>query len=225
MLERVLAMALCLSVSVSVGVLSKRLNESDWCLAWGLLSTCPTLCSKEIQVSPKIRVLSSGILSQTPNLDLALAYRSSKRVVDFARQDGRFVYNTITSRGSIGDSWYLHHVRQNYLVKCECGYEKCAIFNQCFDTSRKGYEIRSRFHNGILIGGRYIIMWCIEWLHCRWPRVVSNINSSYLAFAHRRLYSRISSLVHETVVGRTAQLQHYRSLCVAVSVASLRFNL
>ena len=34
-----------------VGVLSKRLNESDWVLAWELLSNYPTLCYKEIQLS------------------------------------------------------------------------------------------------------------------------------------------------------------------------------
>ena len=33
-----------------VGVLSKRLNESSWVLAWELFSTCDTLCSKEILV-------------------------------------------------------------------------------------------------------------------------------------------------------------------------------
>ena len=58
MLARVLAMALRLSVSVTlclsqVGVLSKRLNESGWFLARELLSAYPTLCYKEIRVYSK----------------------------------------------------------------------------------------------------------------------------------------------------------------------------
>jgi len=59
-------MALCLS---QVGVLLKRLNECGWFLACELLSTYPTLCFKEIQVPSKIRVLPSGTLLQTLNLE------------------------------------------------------------------------------------------------------------------------------------------------------------
>jgi len=66
MLARMLAMALCLSVSVlQIGVLSKRLNESGWFWAREILSTCPTLCCKEIPVSSNIRVHPSGTLPQT----------------------------------------------------------------------------------------------------------------------------------------------------------------
>ena len=58
--------SVCLS---QVGVLLKRLNESGWFLAWELHSTYPTLCYKEIHVPSKIRVLSSGILLQTLDLE------------------------------------------------------------------------------------------------------------------------------------------------------------
>ena len=51
----------CLSVSLlQVDVLSKGINGLIWFVAWRLLSTSPTLCFKEIQVSAKIRVLASG---------------------------------------------------------------------------------------------------------------------------------------------------------------------
>ena len=55
MLARVLVFALCLSVSVcvclsQVGVLSKRINESGWFLAWKLSWTYPTLSFREIQI-------------------------------------------------------------------------------------------------------------------------------------------------------------------------------
>ena len=46
--------SVCLS---QVGVLSKGMNGLIWVLARRLLSTSPTLCFKEIQVSTKIRVL------------------------------------------------------------------------------------------------------------------------------------------------------------------------
>ena len=86
----VLATGLCLSVRVrlsQVGVISKRMNESGWFLAWQLHSTYPTLCYKEIHVTSKIRVLFSGILLQTLDLEnFATAYRSSKRVINFARE-------------------------------------------------------------------------------------------------------------------------------------------
>jgi len=39
------SVCVCLS---QVGVLSKRMNESSWFLAWELQSTYPTLCCKEI---------------------------------------------------------------------------------------------------------------------------------------------------------------------------------
>jgi len=54
MLARVLAVTMCPSVCLSqVGVLSKWTDGSSWFLARRLLSTSPTLCWKEFQVSIK----------------------------------------------------------------------------------------------------------------------------------------------------------------------------
>ena len=60
------------------GMASKRLDESSTYLARRLPSTFPTsLCCKDIWVSPKIGVLPSGTLSQTPDFDnFATARRS-----------------------------------------------------------------------------------------------------------------------------------------------------
>ena len=71
MLVQVLDMAVCLSVclSVSCGVLSKRMNEWSWFLVWNLPSIYPTLFAKEIRVSPKVWALPCGTLSQTPDLE------------------------------------------------------------------------------------------------------------------------------------------------------------
>ena len=56
--------SVCLCVCLSqVGVLVKWLDGSSWFLAWWLVLTCPTLYFKEIRVSTKIRVLSSGTFS------------------------------------------------------------------------------------------------------------------------------------------------------------------
>ena len=81
-------MGLCPSVYPSqVAVLSKRMNESGWCLAWELHSTHShaTLCYKEVHVPSEIRALHSGILLQTLDLEnFATAYRSSKRVINLA---------------------------------------------------------------------------------------------------------------------------------------------
>jgi len=86
MLVRELAMALCLSVCVSqVGFLLKRLNESGRFWAWKLPLTYPTLSYNEIRVTPKIRALSPGTLFHTLERH-ATAYRSSKRVIDLARE-------------------------------------------------------------------------------------------------------------------------------------------
>jgi len=81
-----LCLSVCLSVYLSqVGVLSKQLNESDWFLARKLQSTYPTLCCKKIRVPLKMRVLSSGSLTQTPDLEnFATAYRLSKRIINLA---------------------------------------------------------------------------------------------------------------------------------------------
>jgi len=82
-----LAMALCLSVCVSqVGVLLKRLNESGKFWAWKLPLTYPTLSCNEIRVTPKIRArFSPETLFHTRERH-ATAYRSSKRVIDLARE-------------------------------------------------------------------------------------------------------------------------------------------
>ena len=77
------------SVSVSVSVTSPsstKTAERIWLvLARELHSTYPTLCYKEIHVRLKIRVLPSGIMLQTLDLqNFATAYRSSKRVINLA---------------------------------------------------------------------------------------------------------------------------------------------
>ena len=56
-----LSVGLCLS---QVGVLLKRLNGLSSFFAWRLRSNCPTLCYKEIRVTPKIKALHSGTLSK-----------------------------------------------------------------------------------------------------------------------------------------------------------------
>ena len=59
-----------LSVRLSeAGIVSKRLDESTWVLAWGLPSTYPTPCYTDIWVSPKIRVLPSGTLPKLRQVD------------------------------------------------------------------------------------------------------------------------------------------------------------
>ena len=95
-IARVLALALCLCLSASVclsvclsqvGVLSKWMDGSSWFSACRLLLTSSTQYYKEIQVATKIRVLPSGTLSKTPDLhNFASAYRSSKLVIDLARE-------------------------------------------------------------------------------------------------------------------------------------------
>jgi len=81
MLARVLAMALCLCLS-QVGVLLKWFDGSSWFLAWRPVSTSPTVCFKEIQVSTTNKdtslrnfFLSSGLIE-----NLAMAYRSSRKM-------------------------------------------------------------------------------------------------------------------------------------------------
>jgi len=77
-------LSLCLS---QVCVLSKRLNEPGCFWVWNLPSIYRTLCYKEIQVPSKIKVLPPGTLVQTLNVEtFATAYRSSKRVVNLARE-------------------------------------------------------------------------------------------------------------------------------------------
>jgi len=62
------------------------MDRADF-FAQGLPSTDPTLCYGEIQVSTKLRVLPFGTSSWIPDLEnFATAYRSSKRVINLARQ-------------------------------------------------------------------------------------------------------------------------------------------
>jgi len=81
-----LSVCLCLCLS-QVGVLSKRLNESG---CFFCMRASFHLCCKEIQVPSVIRVLPSGTLLQTLDLGkIATAYRSSKRVINLARERWR----------------------------------------------------------------------------------------------------------------------------------------
>ena len=84
----VLAMALCPCLP-QVGVLSKWMDRIIWLLAWGLLSTSPTPCFKEIQVSTKTTVLPSGTFFQTPHTEnFASAYRSSNVLSAWLKKGG-----------------------------------------------------------------------------------------------------------------------------------------
>jgi len=56
-------------------------------MAWRLPSTYPTLCVKQIWVSPEIRVLPSGTLTQT--LDLENFAKAILRVVNKTRRRRR----------------------------------------------------------------------------------------------------------------------------------------
>jgi len=90
MLARVLAVSLwpCVCLSVCVGVLSKRMNESGWFFGAGAsFDLSYTLYCKETQVTSKIRVLPSGTLLQTRDLKIfATANGSPKRVINLARE-------------------------------------------------------------------------------------------------------------------------------------------
>ena len=95
------SVCVCLS---QLGVLSKLLDESGWFLVWEL-STYPTLCCKEIRVSSEIRVLPSGTLFQTLDLEnFATAYRSSKRVINFAREKGGDAQSMTTSVNKVDNT-------------------------------------------------------------------------------------------------------------------------
>jgi len=98
-LARILAMArcqyVCLRLSV-FGVLLKRLDGSSWFLVWRLLSTYPTLCYNEIVLSVKIRVLISGILFLTRDVEnFAAKGLSSKCVNNFDRQTWTLIGGTV----------------------------------------------------------------------------------------------------------------------------------
>jgi len=86
MLSACVRLSVCLSVCLSqAGIASKRLDESSCFLVRRLCSTYPTLCYKDIWVSPKIRVLPAGTLSQTPDLE-TISPRQVDRVVNKSRR-------------------------------------------------------------------------------------------------------------------------------------------
>jgi len=74
-----LAVVVCLSVCPSqAGVVSKRLDESSWFLAWRLPSTSPTLGFRNLGTS-KIKDTSCGALSQSMDLENFFAIISQWR--------------------------------------------------------------------------------------------------------------------------------------------------
>jgi len=74
----------CVRLSVCLSVTSRYCTKTtgriELVFVIGLPSTYPTLCYKEMWVSPKTRVLASGTLSQTPDLkNCATASRSHRQ--------------------------------------------------------------------------------------------------------------------------------------------------
>jgi len=68
MVTRLLAVVLCLSVSVTRRYYIETAARIELaCVAYELPSTCATLCLKETGAPLKIRVLPSGTLSQFPD--------------------------------------------------------------------------------------------------------------------------------------------------------------
>jgi len=91
MLARVLAMALCPCLSVSVclsqvGVLSKGMNGLMCFWPGEFFSTSRTLSFKEIQVSTKIRVLPSGIFPKLRRRKFRHGISIVERAVNLARE-------------------------------------------------------------------------------------------------------------------------------------------
>jgi len=78
---------------------SHRNDESNWFLAWELPSTDPTLFRKKILVPLKIRVLLSGTLSRT--LDLENLPRQVDRVVNKACRR----WSLLTTSTMVDVSW------------------------------------------------------------------------------------------------------------------------
>jgi len=83
--------SVCVCVRLSqVGVLSKRLNESSWCLTCELPSIRPTLCSKETRLLPKNKgnslwnfVLNSGLRKLRHGISIVeTCYQLSSKKVD-----------------------------------------------------------------------------------------------------------------------------------------------
>jgi len=103
-ISAVYAVVACPSVGLSqAGVVSKRLDKSSWFLALRLLSTHLTLCYKEMWVSPKIRVLPSGILSRTQYFkNFATASRSRCQQNSLSSSTVELVDDTYTT---VDESW------------------------------------------------------------------------------------------------------------------------
>jgi len=89
----------CVCLSVTVGVLWKLMKELSlfWARELSFILSYTVLKRN----SPKIRVLPSGTLFQSSDLEnVASAYRLSKRVIDLARRSGRSERDKLDRRRS-----------------------------------------------------------------------------------------------------------------------------
>jgi len=86
-------------VSVTSRCSIETAERLELVLAWELSSTYPTLCYHDIQVPPK--TITSGTLLLTVDLEnFATTYRSSKRVINLAREGRRWECDKLDSRQS-----------------------------------------------------------------------------------------------------------------------------
>jgi len=111
----VYAVVSCPSVRLSqAGIVSKRPDESSWFWHGDFLPPIPH-CYKEIWVSPKIRALSTGTLSQTPDLEnVAAARRSRCQQHSLSSSTVESVDDTYTT---INESWLFTTNRSTVTLK------------------------------------------------------------------------------------------------------------
>jgi len=111
----VFAVVMCLPVRPSkAGAVSKRLGELSWFVAWKLLSTHPTLCGKEISVSPKLGYFPLELCPNPGLKNFATASRSRcQQNSSSSSSTVELVDDTYTT---IGKSWLFTTSRSSVIL-------------------------------------------------------------------------------------------------------------
>jgi len=112
----------CVCQSFTSRYCMKTALQNELILAWQLPSTYPTLCYKEIRVSPEIRHFPIEICPKLRTLEISP--RPADRVVNKTRRRRRRrQWSLLTTPGTVDESWLFNYICRSTVNGSLCYFD------------------------------------------------------------------------------------------------------